>query len=263
MKIISGMPLIGLLKKYLSTHADVVRESGIERDELRQWLKAEGYIDFVTSDIRIDSIGSAMQKLLAVGFVRKARFGHHFEVVTHLSSINQRANEIIDNGGTWKAIQMAKRAYAKETCPQIETLFGKLQLFDRKWRIENKRGDAPLGNCPTAEEARESWTQKAACSAFHSRCAITGEPVYDEKGRANGVEAAHIVAASGLNNYGFSALNSPHNLRLLRADLHRKNDSGAALAKNNKDLKTPEEFKESHAMADELRELLELLESVQ
>jgi hypothetical protein len=254
----TGDALVRLLKDYCTVHANSQGYVGpIERDNLDVFAKEKGL-----PIPNRDCIGTAKKELVALGFVKD--IDREWYINLRISVANQTALEIVMAGGTLSEGKKAKRECAKEDNPLVEELYISLKRKDDLLRKEDKKEAknklAYQTDESTASEGRESWVRDAAIRDLGGVCQVTGEPA-SIGGKDNGVDAAHIASLELLNRWGFSPLNSPHNIRLLRADIHRRNDSGLALAKDAPTLKTPERFIASHTEADELQRLLVLLET--
>ena len=256
-KKIAGEDLVRLLDKYLTKHAYSDGYVGhIERDDLIQFAKDLG----LEGRVSTDGIGSAKKVLIGLGRVKDIDYVWQVNAYTDLTKANQTAFDIVLGGGSVAEGLKAKRDLAKKDNIRMEEIYESLATREYYWRLEDKKKRGQ--QLPTIKtiDGREAWVRDAAGRYLGDTCQITGDPVY-VNGKDNGVDASHIVSLELLQRWGFPPLNSPHVIRLLRADIHRRNDSGIALAKDNPSLKTPERFKDSHAKAEELRQLLELMEA--
>ncbi len=255
MKKISGESLVRLLDMYCTKHADSSGYVGhIERDNLIQFAKDMG----LEGRVSTDGIGSAKKDLISLGRVKDINYV--WEITTAISSANQVALDIVRGGGKIAEGFKAKRELAKKDNGQIEEIYESLSIREYYWRLEDKK---KLGRTTPTEntgEGREAWVRNSAMRYLGDACMVTGDPVYIG-GKDNGIDAAHITGLDLLQRWGFPPLNSPHVIRLLRADIHRRNDSGVIRVKDTPTLNTPERFKDSHAKAEELRRLLELMEA--
>jgi hypothetical protein len=255
MKKISGEELVKLLESFCVKRADPQGYVGhIERDDLIQYAKDLG----LDGRVSTDSIGSAKKHLIALGRVKDVDYV--WELTPHMSLANKTALDVVLAGGTMKDALGAKRALAKQDNIHIEELFESLALREHYWLLEDKKELGRSSPTEKTEEGREAWTRDAAMRYLGNACMISGDPVY-VNGKDNGVDAAHVLPLELLQRWGFRPLNSPHVIRLLRADIHRRDDSGVAPVKDNPLLKTPDRFKDSHAKAEELKRLLGLMET--
>jgi hypothetical protein len=254
----TGDALVRLLKEYCVAHANSQGYVGpIERDSLDVFAKDAGL-----PIPNRDCIGTAKKELVALGFVKD--IDREWYINLCISAANQTALEIVMAGGTLSEGKKAKREFASKDNPRIEELYISLKDKDDLWRKEAKKETknklAYQDDTAKTADGRESWVRDAAIRDLGGVCQVTGEPA-SIGGKDNGIDAAHIDSLELLNRWGFGPLNSPHTIRLLRADIHRRNDSGLALAKDAPTLKTPERFIASHTEADELQRLLVLLET--
>jgi len=238
-----------------------VFQQGIERQALEQFAISRGLITNIADKWwRDDSIGSAVGTLKLLGVLTDTPINMHFQVNVKPSLANIAALQVLASGGSQEEIFKAKRDYAEKEVPEIGTLYKELKKRDARWRKANDKLSA--GNDDTPTMKRAGWVRSETIKCLGSVCQITGDPVYVDA-KDNGIDASHIVPLEVAARYGYKHFDSPHGMRLLRVDLHRRNDSGVAFAKNHANLRTPPEFKDSHDMADKLREWLDLLESTQ
>ncbi len=245
MEKLTGVQLAQKIKAYAMANPAAIKNDGIVRDEL---------VKFVGQPISIDAIGSTMQNyILPLGFMTKSSVpGEHWLIEVALTAMNQVANDIFDSGAPWRMVMAGKRAEAEKADGCIKLLINEITPHEKAWK-------KVYGSCPQSDTGRDRKSREWAIQEF-GVCQITGEPPYDEIGRDRGCDGCHIVGVDLMMRNGFNSLNSPYNLRLLRVDLHRKNDSGVNLAKNDPNLKTPEKYILPHMWADELRERLEAVE---
>lgn len=254
-KKIAGEDLVRLLDKYLTKHADSNGYVGhIERDRLIEFAKDLG----LEGRVSTDGIGSAKKALIGLGRVQD--IDYVWQVNSSISAANQTALTIVRNGGKVSDGLQAKREVAKKDNIRIEEIYESLATREYYWRLEDKKKMGLQLPTTKTNEGRESWVRDAAARYLGDVCQVSGDPMYVE-GKDNAIDASHIASLELLQRWGFAPLNSPHVIRLLRADIHRRNDSGVALVKDNPNLKTPERFKDSHVKAEELRRLLELMET--
>lgn len=260
----SDMELPLLVLDYCRTHMNSAGhvEGGVVRQELYDYAQSREMSANLTARLAkqgwTDGLGSAKKALIALGAVKD--IDRQMWVNLSISEANQVALRIVAAGGSLEDGLESKREFAKVNDPRIEELYTILQLRNDGWCREEKKSISRQTPTTKTSEGRESWARDAAVKYLGGVCQVSGDPMY-VNGRDNAVDAIHIVALELLQSWGFPALNSPHVLRLLRADIHRRNDSGVSLAKDSPTLKTPPQFADSHAMADELRHRLELLET--
>jgi hypothetical protein len=261
--------LARLLKDYAEVNIQQVYEHGFIREELEQFAIAQGLMGSKADKWwKDDAIGGAIDLLKRLGVLTKNPHNTHFQVTISgslpLSKANTMAIQLLQAGKSQQEIFQHYRTYAENADPSIGTIYRELKKRDTHWRKVNKKLATTPDDTPTMKRA--GWVRGAASDSLGSVCQITADPMYvmvDGKQLDNGVDSSHIVPLETLKRWGFKHFDSPHCIRLLRVDYHRRNDSGVSLVKDNPNLKVIPEFADSHAKADVLRDLLDLLTAVE